>query len=398
MVQRIFYGCQGIFISDLKRSQLDVFIHGVQSLSVNQTYDNESFPDMGRSQLVYNPYIQPTNQITIDRILSNLTDTFGCKIENVPTTYAEGYLLNQNNLGYSVLGDDATDISQYDISVIYGSDTDETLSATALDLASYKRCLLTNASFNFSISEPFSSTLQYSNKIVSKDVIYSVVGDDEGGGGDQYITDDGDLIVFGSPGGGLNSSSTPSNDLPLSPSVLTRKDFDKFNSVLPTEVLDFINLDDFIDGEEIYGLTSISVDLGINYRAASDIGRWPGSVDGDQVNLYTQVSLPLDITCTFTVTARRAQQFYVANSNVNFDNSQIRLAVKLNNADTQAQEYDILDLGTKNIFTGMSISGGDTGGGLVEYQFNYKNVNNDFSVYRRTDTDFGAADQTTEKY
>ena len=44
----------------------------------------------------------------------------------------------------------------------------------------------------------------------------------------------------------------------------------------------------------------------------------------------------------------------------------------------------VIDLGKKNYLTGISFSGGDTGGGNVEATFSYANTNNDFVPYRGT--------------
>lgn len=369
-MSRIFYACQGIFLSSIKGSLSDVFLNGVQSISVDNDFRLKPIKDIGRSQ--ESPiYTGPVNQITIERVWSNLENVVNDQY-SAPSTYREGYLLSPDNLGYIKSNNPATDIREYDIKLVYSSDLESVLPDTALDITTFYKSLLTEISYDFSVSGPFKENITFINSISNKE----------------------------------ESNDIPAADLPLflagtrdsNLEVFTRKNFDKTNSVLPDEITDFTSLHDYKDGSQVLGITNISVGVKIDYTKISDNGIWRGADSQSQVNMWMGVKLPLDITCSFTVQAQRAFQQSILNSDKNFTDQRILLVITSIDPTTRNPQYNVVDLGNKNRLTSFSISGGDTGGGAVEYTLTYKNYNNDFSTYFRSDTNFTDTEQTTEDY
>lgn len=356
MINRVFYGSAGIFASDSKGVMSDNFMHGVQSVSIEQSFDHALIPDIGRSVRGDYPYIRPVNNVNIDRVFTSFPDVFGFRLDQVPVSYETGLLLKPSNFGYSITGNDPTDIKQFDLKIAYNLDTESHLvqGANALDIIEYKRCLLASAAINMPKNGPFTESLSFSS----------------------FISNSIGVTI-------------PTNSLPLfATKVYTRKDLDTTNSILPTEVLSNADFNEFVDGQEVLGLTNISVNLGLGYDQKPNIGEWGGAVVQNDANKWTTVNLPISVTSSFTITARRGQQFSVADAHDNFSVSQILLVIN-----SAPSEYMVIDLGTKNIFKSVSMSGGDTSGGLAEYTFEYENFNNDFSMYLRTDANFSAAEQ-----
>lgn len=359
MINRVFYGSQAVFISDTKSVLNNNFMHGVQSLSIDSNPIEINFPDIGRMQRSYFDFSRTPTSLNINRVFSGFPDVFGFRLNSVPDSYESGLLLKPSNLGHSITGDDVTDIKQFDIKILYNTDLESFLNAgsDALDAIEYKRCLLSSSSINMSKDGPFTESLTFNG----------------------YIFNSVDVEI-------------PSNDLPLhAPKIYTRKDFDKVNSILPLEVVSNTDFDEFVDGDEVYGITDISIDLNIDYQKVFNSGNWGGAVVQADVNKWTRVAIPLEVSCSFTVVARRGQQFELADTNTNFTNNQIRLVIN-----SGPSEYMVIDLGKKNRLNAFSIEGGDTGGGLAVYRFTYQNVNNDFSMYLRTDTNFGEAEQASQ--
>jgi hypothetical protein len=344
-------------MSDTKNITDMDFVNGVQSISVNNNFDTISFTDIGRDRKNDFTYLQPQNEISVQRITSNLDDLFSVVLNSEPSSYGDGLFLKPTNFGHSITGDPQTDLKQFDLTLVYGSSLEQTIGNNLLDVLTYKRCLLTNLSISMSVSEPFTQDLTFINKIVDKPEI--------------------DIPIDFS-------------ELPLNPEVSTRKDFDRFNSILPTELIDNVNFGAMKDGEGIYGIQNISVNLGLNYTEHADNGLWHGSVEGSEnnVNQWVSIQLPLTVTASFTIKAQRGHQFNIDNSNKNFSKSQIRLVNRFIDPNTFILKYYVIDLGVNNILKSFSSNSGSVDGSILEYTLEYENTTNDFSVYVKEDLDF----------
>lgn len=372
MINSVFYACQGVFVSSAKASLENVFLNGVQSVSVNNNFTMLPIPSMGKSH-AQPLYTGPVNEVTIERLWSNLENVVNDEYAK-PTTYAEGYLISAQNMGYASVGSTTSDIRDYDIQLVYAPNGNAILPAEALDIVTYYKSLLKTINYEFSIDGPFKENLSFICKVARKEV----------------------------------SNTIPSHNLPIylggtkdtNLEVFTRKNFDMGLSVMPDEISDFTALGDFKDGKEVFGITKISVNVDINYNRLPDNGIWRGAgnlqAQQAQANRWTVIGLPISVSCTFTVNARRSFQQSLLQSDKNFDDQKILLVITSIDPISRLPQYNVVDLGIKNRLTSLAISGGSTGGEVVSYDLTYENYNNDFSTYFRSDTNFSDIEQTTE--
>lgn len=368
-MNRLYYGCMGVFISN-NALLSNTFVNGVQSVGLDHNFDYNLNPSVGKSQ-VSTQGLRPSNQITIERIWANLENVI-IPTNQYPTTYAEGYLLSGNNLGYSARGNSATDLLQFDIMLVYSNDSQSYITGTALDIMNYKKSLLTGINYQFDVSSSFKETLAFSNQMVNDE--------------SSNVIPTASLPYFM---GGTKSSNYE---------ILNRKNFDNSSSIIPTEISNITSFSGTKDGQNIIGITKIEVDVGINYTVPPDNGKWRGSDNTAELNYWTTISLPISVTTKFTINAGRSLQQSIVNSDKNFTNQRIVLVIRTINTADRTPLYKIVDLGNKNRLKSLSVTGGNTDGSIVEYTFTYENYNNDFSVYFRPDTNFNVAQQTTEEY
>lgn len=368
-MNKLYYGCIGVFISN-NALLSNTFVNGVQSVGLEHNFDYSLNPSIGKSQISAQG-LKPSNEISIERIWANLENVI-IPTNQYPTTYAEGYLLSSNNLGYSARGNSATDLLQFDIMLVYADETQPYITGTALDVMVYKKSLLKGINYQFGVEGSFKENLTFSNQMVSDEVSNAIPANT--------------LPYFM---GGIKNSNYE---------ILNRKNFDNSSSIIPTEISSITSFSGAKDGKNIIGITKIEVDVGINYTVPPDNGKWRGSDNTAELNYWTTISLPISVTTKFTINAGRSLQQSIINSDKNFTNQRIVLVIRTINTVDRTPLYKIVDLGNKNRLKSLSVTGGSTDGSIVEYTFTYENYNNDFSVYFRPDTNFNVAQQTTEEY
>lgn len=393
MNNRIFYACQAVLLEVPKNPSLpsNHFIPGVQSVGINGSQDVISIFDMGRSQGFANLYQQPTNEITIERILSNIDDFWLQKSFSVGATsftnYSDSFLLKKANFGACIPGWTGSKsaiqsdiLPEYNLKLIYQEDSKSVigtsgLSGTALDIVSFPYCLMNSLSYNISTDGFITESISLTNKIRKKEASDSFTFDTRGG--DSSIGSSGSTFV----------------------NALRRKNISNNLSVYPYVVQQLTDFNDLKDGQEIFGITGIEINLNLTYQQAQDIGKWRGATSPEETNMFTSLT-DVEVTCSFTINTRRSQQFDINNIHNNFGaNNDQRICIV---AKTQyptnppSDKYFIWNLGNANKLVSFSQTGGDTSGGIVEYTVEYKNTNNDFVTY--TSPSSTLFEQTTEKY
>jgi len=363
---RIFFPCQGVYLTDAKAGLADHFLNGVQSLAINNTLATSFIRDVGKSQ-GSNLNLSPAMELTIERVMSNINDLLFDPLDP-PTDYKTGFLLNSANLGTIVTGNPATDLRQFDLKVVYGDPNNANLSGTSRDIITYNRCLLTNLTYTMDTGGPFKESYTFGTKIANK----------------------------------LANTTVPANNTPITLSgnreILMRQHFDVVNSILPTEVSSIANVGDSFMGSPVYRITSLKIEVNLNYSRKVDIGRWRGADVQSQLNMWTSVNLPIEITCTFEIDTTKAYVNSILNSDKNFTDQRIVAVLKSKNDTTGTIRYYVFDLGLKNRLTSLGYSGGSTSGERVSCSLSYKNSNNDFAIYTRTDTNIDQIKQNTESY
>jgi hypothetical protein len=367
---------------------VDHFIPGVQSVGLDNSLPLFEIKDIGKSQTFQDLYSRPEHSITIERILSNLDKLWLEKSSQnfwsrtvtdnreywsamgQADPYKKSFLLRPENFGLSINGFDDGQKStrqqyilpEYTIRLVYTSENSSVigssgLSGNALDIVELPYCLLKSLAYSFGTDGPFTETIELSGKVLDRKSTTSYNFDTRGG--DENATDS--TFV----------------------KTLKRESFDKSLSVLPSTINALTDFNQFKDGQEILGITGIEISVSFDYSNFMDNGAWRGSNSSkhEQLNMFTALSLPLQISCRFTVTARRSQQIDIKQSDVNFTNEQICIVSKIKNYEDDRWRFFIFNLGDKNKLASISESGGDASGSIVEYTIEYINNKNDFVSY-----------------
>lgn len=359
------------------------YLNGVQSIGSDYELGSMSIRDDGRSQANQRLYTPTSNSMTIDRIMSNYTNETtritGPLLHYIhtanssypqatgPASYRAGYLPSLN--GVSTTGS-ASDILQYDIELLYQQQNDILNTSKAISSLKFRRALLTGVSYAISTGGYLREGTTFSSKNI-----------EVGSGSYTKLP-----VTTGTTNAGKFIKTIRSHH------------FNYANSALPTELLEVIDNNTFVDGKEITGLTEISTDVAFGYIQGGDQGKWLGSSDTTEANLWTTAQFPFEISCSFTFTARKSIDTAIYNRPNNFSESSIRLVFDCMNYDGTSGNAFVINLGKKNYLQSISISGGSTSGDLVEYTYKYVNSNNDFLTYFNNVGNYTAANQTTERY
>lgn len=367
---------------------VDHFIPGVQSVGLDDNVPTVQIKDIGKSQTFQELYTKPEHSITIERVLSNLdklwleksSQNFWQRASSGNTEYwsaigqAEPYknsfLLKPQNFGVSINGFDNGQKSsvqqyilpEYTLRLIYASENSSVigasgLSGNALDVVEMPYCLLRGLTYSFGTNGPFTETIELSGKVLDRKATTSYNFDTRGG--DENATDS--TFV----------------------KILKRESFDRSLSVLPSTINSLTDFNQFKDGQEILGITGIEINVSFDYQNFMDNGAWRGSNSSkyEQLNMFSALTVPVQISCRFTVTARRSQQIDIKQSDTNFTNEQICIVSKIKNYEDDRWRFFIFNLGDKNRLASISETGGDTSGSIAEYTLEYTNSKNDFVSY-----------------
>ena len=344
--KRVFYACQAVLFiernTQTSNSSISdsAYLTGVQSVGVDGEFPSTTLTDFGRFQKQYKfENRQKEFTINIERVISKGEQTF-YKVASYSSEYTTTHLLHQSNLGcQGELDSNDQCLKNYDIFLIYGDDETSLIGdSSTLKNVVYRNCLLTNLSYSMSV--------------------------------DGYITES---ISLTSRKAEYNVGGTPA--LPSSPqdgSVIRRQDVDMSQTILPEEALDIFKNDvpDSFMGKNIYGLQSIDISLTIDYSELNDIGIWRGYDNGDDINKWRFVNLPVGISCSFTGISR---SLYPRESiGVDAPEFEKNKTIKIV-ANSSGSDYYVWDLGGRNYLNDVGISNGSTDGGNVELTLSYQN-------------------------
>ncbi len=461
---RIFYACQAVLTT--KRNSAaesdatdGVFLNGVQSIGINGDMPSQSLLDIGRAQRQFHYYGQQNFEITIERRIDKDSDFFYFVDPSDYTSGAAGYktshLLYKNNLHDKGFADDTgKSLRNYDITILYAPDKFRYIGSGNDDPASsdldgdgdidsddldpdrdkiisvtYKSCLLSSVEYTIGVDGVTESVTLFTKQF-------------------RFNKDLSTLSAYGIDA-----------DLPQTGEVLKRQHLDILKqpvdrkSRLPQEVISMFevgNADSVYDGDDgtlrplkIYGLSSISLSLSIDYSQIPDIGFWRGSEKDKEYeqNLFSYMNLPLQVSCSFTGVARRALEYgdfvwtesdddvFVRNTDVPFGASgvmdtstglsygggpyrdgldpshpnppkygspkppsdvynktdrPIRLVFATFDPAANANKFHVIDLGNNNYVASIATTGGDTGGGNVETTITYQNDHSDMVLVKDT--------------
>ena len=223
--------------------------------------------------------------------------------------YENTHILADNNINNG--GDK---LKNYDVTVLYGADSVDLLSDNTSDIkyVTYRNCLIT--SINYNISAQGGAGVTESITLITRSA--------------DYDTD--------SASGFTLPSSAESGD------IIKRADvkWDLLSgnfSILPSEAETIFDTSESLDGKKILGINNIQITAAINYSEITDIGKRRGipetggatKTDQGEQNLWRYVILPVQVTCSFTGTARQPFPSDVLNIDTTFSaNNKIRLVAE----------------------------------------------------------------------
>ena len=401
---RVFYACMGVLVNQTgnRRGRLtqtgnqtpadSTFLTGVQSVGVSSDNPSASLLDVGRFQRRYHYYGKQQFEITIDRVIDK-SDNFFYSIDASSyvassTGYKQCHILNPDNIGCQGQTDpNSKSLRNFDITILYGQDNQDLLdTSSALFQVTYRNCLVTSISYSMSIGEPIRESIT----LITRGATYNEV------------------------------TATSSYTLPTSAqsgNILKYYDLDILDSTtestLPEEVERMFKAQNSSGGtdtlgspaKEILGLNSISIDTTIDYSEITDIGKWRGSDDQGEQNLWRYVVLPVQVTASFTGTLRQplprrsSPASYLPNTDTTFSKAdgvdttvpkdlwhQVDREIKIvaPAESLTPVQYFVWDLGKKNYLTNFSYDGGGTDGGNLDGTISYQNDASDIVLVKDT--------------
>lgn len=420
MTNRIYYGSQALLLKSCTKDagMTNYFIPGVQAVGLDGDVQSIAYSTNGRIQEYGFQYLPSTHDITIDRVLG-VKDVFWLELssnflrnENRSNfTYLNTRLVNKNIYGNTIsdwaTGDEsvvkAANIPEYRFWLMLDPNENGIIesmtgnSGTIQDVIDINNCLMYNLSYNFDINGFFTESISLTSKT-------------------KEYTNNTSFT--------LDTISGLTNPVTYN-SLLKRQHVYNNLSLYPNIIETLINFNQFFNGQEVFGIKNIKIDLGLSYDMMYN-GKIP---QGDKSNVGTSLNFPLNVSCTFTITARRMPQLILDETgsglyqqdviilengdillleddsyvSIQADNdSYQRIAIVAGIQDGSNIKFFIIDLGSKNRLTSFSQTGGSTDGSIVEYEITFINTN-DFMTYTQvqsSDTVLNPplVEQTTEKY
>lgn len=396
MTNRIYYGSQALLLKSCTKDagMTNYFIPGVQAVGIDGDAQQIVHSSNGRIQEHTVQYIPSEHDITIDRVLgtedvfwTELSSNFLRNQNRSNFTYLNSRIVNNNIFGTHFSAwqpsDEATikatNIPEYRFWLMLDPNENGIIesmtgnSGTVQDVIDIDHCLLSSLSYNMDINGYFTETI-------------SLIGKSKKRISDTSFT--------------LDSISGLTNPVTYN-SLLKRQHIYNNLSVYPNTVQTIIDFNQYFNGQEVFGLQNIKVDLNFNYEQYY----FGSAQQSSKSNWHTFLSLPLQVNSTFTITARRMP-------NLNMDeilsvlleevNTYQRIAIVAGIGYNNNIKFFIWNLGSKNRLTSISQSGGDTDSSSVNYDITFTNTN-DFMTYTQvqsSDTVLNPSlvEQTTEKY
>ena len=337
---RIFYACQAVYVDG-------TYLQNVQAVGIDYSADATGISDTGRTQQQRSLYSKPEITISIQREVNTAALPFYAPAS--VTSYANAYILKNGNLGTSGW-DSSSLLKEYSIEVAYGSDD---LSGN-IESTTLKHCLLTEVSYEISVDGRMTENLSFVTR---------------------------NLIKTGSAAAPIAT--------PLTGTIFKRQHLDVENEefILPSEVKSVVDVENDEGVDVARSVQSISINAAFDYGEMSDVGKWRGSNQTSlptEQNKWRYITTPIGITCEITAIVRKSIEQNILIKDTNFMGTFPTPDREIKIVMGQESSKFVIDLGKKNYLTGISFSGGDTGGGNVEATFSYANTNNDFVPYRGT--------------
>lgn len=375
MANRIFFGSLALILNSVTKNNVitDYFLSGVQSVGINSSIETVNIVNVGKTQNYDTLRISPSNEISIERYLSNrdifwleLSSNYLYSTSRNSFNYGNTFFLKPEIFGLKLSGWESADanvvksknIPEYSFTMLATDETsllDEMTgnSGVAQDIVSLPNCLLTSLSYQLSTEGIFSETISLFNQTRKK-----------------LASNNFELDTIT----GLDNPVT-------APVLLKRGQVYNNLSVFPSSITALTDFNNFFNGQEIFGIKDIQIQLSLEYLDSFETGN---RQQGEKVNWHKSIALPITVECSFTISARKLPQVDIDPINSAFlntnDNQRICIVAGIPVGDGNIKFF-IWNLGSKNKITSFNQTGGSTDGSIVEYEITYRNNNNDFLTY-----------------
>jgi hypothetical protein len=322
---RIFYACQAVVIAAPTGTTPAAggIVRGLQSIGMNSNFTLEQVFELGQLEIYENIEDIADVEVTMEKVIDgekliyNLASNGLCKTDLVAAAKSRSDV-------YFAVYDDAT----------------SNATGTAMNVCWNSGMYISSVSYSYSVDGNATESVT----MVGNDKFWNADGNQTGTNATaQYAA-------------GLTDGQFGS-DVPNS-GVVRRKDIDLVASTLPAEVESQLGSPDGIGQGGGFHVQSISVSADFGQENINELGRF-----GPYAKF---TSFPIEVTSEFEVIATSGDLKSVSGAAENLTDRTITL---LDDAGT------ILTLGTKNKLSGVSYSGGDTGGGNATVTYSYTNYN-----------------------
>jgi hypothetical protein len=322
---RIFYACQAVVIAAPTGTTPAAggIVRGLQSIGMNSNFTLEQVFELGQLEIYENIEDIADVEVTMEKVIDgekliyNLASNGLCKTDLVAAAKSRSDV-------YFAVYDDAT----------------SNATGTAMNVCWNSGMYISSVSYSYSVDGNATESVT----MVGNDKFWNTDGNQTGTNATaQYAA-------------GLTDGEFGS-DVPNS-GVVRRKDIDLVASTLPAEVESQLGSPDGVGQGGGFHVQSVSVSADFGQENINELGRF-----GPYAKF---TSFPIEVTSEFEVIATSGDLKSVSGAAENLTDRTITL---LDDAGT------VLTLGTKNKLSGVSYSGGDTGGGNATVTYSYTNYN-----------------------
>ena len=400
---RVFYACMGVLYNERNDQSGDddptegTYLTGVQSVGVSSDFPSASLMDVGRAKRKFHYYAPQSFEITIERVIDQYSNFF-YHVDDSDYMASEAgarhcHILHANNIGTGgELDSSGKCLKNYDITILYGRDIEDRIGdGSEVFQVTYRNCLITSISYSMSVQGSVTESITLITRTATYNEEtsgYTLPGSDQSGTTIQRQNLD---FLHEGASWGTKYSVLPEEV----ETAFLAKDSSGDDPSEPTGT----------EAMRILGINSISVDIAIEYSELADIGKWRGLDDPGKQNLWRYVTLPVQVSSSFSGTVRQplpptAAQFaagtYLPHTDTTFSaangatgssewnrvNREIRLVAKM--FTSPSPNYFVWDLGAHNYLTNFSYDGGGADGGNLEATMSYQNDSSDAVLVRDT--------------
>ena len=341
MANRTFYAVHAVGTAP-DGSTSFVRVKGVQSISINTTFNLEELFELGQIEVYEQVEGTPNVEVTVEKLMDGDCPMYLRMTQNAGSASLAGRSAKKAALALSI----------YD-------DQQDSASGTPLSQVTMSGLTVSAVTYNFPVEGPFTESV-------------TMVGNDK-----VWITSS---FTF--------SPTFPNTDSPAGLGGVNRRQHLLFRPTVAGSVTDAngaladtnCTILPGVTGGKVQGISTSGTNNKTsdvyaahltNMSVTSNLGRERIFELGRKKDYYRFVTFPVEVTCEITQISTQgdlvsATENGVVSDGANLANQSIRVAT---------YEGLRLNLGTKNKLQSVSYDGGDVGGGNVSVTYSYRNFN-----------------------